>query len=206
MASVLPRQPPVGSVRTMTTTTSTTTRPRRERKVREATASYLENSGMRYLERYAASADKVRRLLMRKVRMSAKAHGTSESDGAETVDRLVARFIQLGLIRDRDLAVARAGWLHEKGSSRRMIQAKLGVMGLGSEDIAAALRDVVEHADGDSETEAAWSLARRKKLGPYRDPAERADRKQRDLGVLARAGFSYGVAHKVIDAAEPPAR
>ncbi len=179
---------------------------RTQRKIREATPSYLEQSGLRYLERYAASADKVRRLLLRKVKQSAKAHGTSESDGSQTVDRLVQRFIELGLIRDRDLATARAGRLHEKGASRRMIQAKLGAMGLGSEDISEALRQVETHAEGDSELEAAWSFARRKRLGPYRPAADRPERRMRDLGAMARGGFPYGISHRVIDASEAPER
>ena len=181
-------------------------RQRPARKVREATPAYLEAAGLWYLERFAASADKVRRLLMRKVTMSAKEHGTSEEQGAETVDRLVKRFIELGLIRDRDLAVARAGRMHEKGTSRRMIQAKLGAMGLGTDDVAAALREVSENADGNSEQEAAWALAKRKKLGPYRAEAEREERRQKDMGVLARAGFSFDIARRVIDASEPPGR
>ena len=181
-------------------------RARRERKVREATPAYLEAAGLRYLERYAASADKVKRLLMRKVKLSAEAHGTSESQGAETVERLVKRFIELGMIRDRDLAVARAERLHERGTSKRMIQAKLGAMGLGSEDVAAALREVADSADGNSEQEAAWALARRKKLGPYREESEREERRQKDMGVLARAGFSFEIARRVINASEPPER
>jgi regulatory protein len=81
-----------------------------------------------------------------------------------------------------------------------MISAKLGAMGLGEGDISAAIDEVNERSEGDSELEAAWSLARRKRLGPYRDDAVRKDLRNRDLGVMARGGFSYSVAHRVIDA------
>jgi regulatory protein len=174
--------------------------------IREATAAYLERSGLRYLERYAASAEKVRTILMRKVKLSAGAHGTDAQEGARVVERLVQRFVAQGLIRDRDLAMARAERLHEKGASRRMISAKLGAMGLGEGDISAAIDEVNERSEGDSELEAAWSLARRKRLGPYRDAAVRKDLRNRDLGVMARGGFSYSVAHRVIDADGIPER
>lgn len=177
-----------------------------KKKIREATPAYLEQAGLRYLERYAASSDRVRRILMRKVRLSAQANGTDEGEGAQTVDRLVKRFTELGLIRDRDLATARAERLHQKGASKRMIQAKLGAMGLQQNDITAALREVDEQSEGDSELEAAWSFARRKRLGPYRDDDKRKDLRMRDLGAMARGGFSYGVSHRVIDAEKTPER
>ena len=46
------------------------------------------------------------------------------------------------------------------------------------------------------------ALARRRRLGPFRAEAERADRRHRDLAAMARAGFALAVARKVIDAAD----
>ncbi|MDE0409722.1 MAG: RecX family transcriptional regulator, partial [Alphaproteobacteria bacterium] len=48
------------------------------------------------------------------------------------------------------------------------------------------------------------ALARRRRLGPWRDPAERAARRQKDLAAMARAGFRLDVARQVIDAEAPP--
>ena len=54
------------------------------------------------------------------------------------------------------------------------------------------------HAD---EVEAAFRVARKKKLGPFcPDPDKRIAERQRHLGFLARRGFSSDVAHHVIDA------
>ena len=51
--------------------------------------------------------------------------------------------------------------------------------------------------DGD-ERAAALSLARRRRIGPFR-PGERAAFRQKDMAVLARAGFPFEVARAVID-------
>jgi regulatory protein len=40
---------------------------------------------------------------------------------------------------------------------------------------------------------------RRRRLGPYRPQEERAARRQRDLGALARAGFSFDVARRALE-------
>ena len=52
---------------------------------------------------------------------------------------------------------------------------------------------------------AAAALARRRRLGPFRPAKDRKDRRARDLAAMARAGFDYDLAKKVIDAASPDA-
>ena len=48
-------------------------------------------------------------------------------------------------------------------------------------------------------------MARRRRLGPYRPAEARKDQRLRDLATMARAGFAYDVARKVVDAASPDA-
>lgn len=48
------------------------------------------------------------------------------------------------------------------------------------------------------ELKAAARLVRRRRLGPLRPRADRAEHRERDLAVLGRAGFSFEVARKVI--------
>ena len=50
---------------------------------------------------------------------------------------------------------------------------------------------------------AAAALARRRRLGPFRRPGEREERRDKDLAALARVGFSYAVARRVIEAPSP---
>jgi regulatory protein len=51
---------------------------------------------------------------------------------------------------------------------------------------------------GNAELRAALTLARRRKLGPFRKGAVNADRHRKDLAALARAGFSLDIARKVL--------
>ena len=53
------------------------------------------------------------------------------------------------------------------------------------------------------ELAAAIALARRRKLGPYRAEKDRKDRRLKDLAAMARGGFDYQLARKVIDAVDP---
>ena len=71
---------------------------------------------------------------------------------------------------------------------------------MGRETATAAVAALREEGP-DPELAAAVALARRRRLGPWRASEERAADRQRDLGVLARAGFPADVARKVLDAA-----
>ena len=42
-------------------------------------------------------------------------------------------------------------------------------------------------------------------LGPFRPDKDRKDKRLRDLAAMARAGFAFDIARKVIDAKDPDA-
>lgn len=166
---------------------------------RRATARHLENAALYYLQRFASSSANLRRVLMRKVTRSARFHGTDPEAGAALVDVLIARFEKSGLLDDRTYAEGRVQTLRRRGDSARLIRAKLAAKGLDGETIESALAACVDDA-GDPELAAAAALARRRRLGPYRDRRARRAMFEKDLAALARAGFSYDVARRVMEA------
>lgn len=171
----------------------------RRRKPRKASPKSLENAALYYLKRFSSSEENLRRVMMRRVERSARAHGTDREEAAAWVDDLVARLARAGLVDDRRYAEGRVHALHARGASIRVITAKLREKGVPAEIIdeaIAALRD----EQPDAELEAAIRFARRRRIGPFRikPPAER--QRQKDLAALARAGFDYGTAMKVADA------
>jgi len=168
---------------------------------RKATPKSLENAALYYLERFASSAANLRRVLMRRVERSARAHGTDRAEGAAAVDDIVRRFEASGLLDDRAYAAARAGTLHRRGGSARKIRASLMQKGVAPDDIEAALESLRDEAD-EPELAAAVALARRRRLGPFRPAADREGRREKDLAALARAGFAYETARQVIEAAD----
>lgn len=173
---------------------------RTRRGPRRATARYLENAALYYLQRFASSSANLRRVLMRKVDRSARFHGTDPGEGAALVDALIARFEKSGLLDDRTYAEARVRSLRRRGDSARLIRAKLAAKGLDGETIEAALAACAEEDAGDPELAAAAALARRRRLGPYRNARARKTMREKDLAALARAGFSYDVARRVVEA------
>ncbi|MBO6561612.1 MAG: RecX family transcriptional regulator [Nisaea sp.] len=174
-------------------------KPRRAKKVpKRITESYLKNVALWYLERYASSAANLRNVLMRRVRVSSAHHGTDPAEGAAMVEELIRRYGEAGILDDRLFAETRARSLAARGGSARMIQRKLMEKGVASADIDAALEAVRE--EGTGELDAAFRYARRRRIGPFRSAEKRAETRDRDLAALARQGFPFEIAAKVVDA------
>ena len=169
----------------------------------KATPKALERSALHYLERYDSCSGHLRRLLQRKIQISARIHGTDPQEGAAAIEPVIARLTGLGLLDDARYARERVRSLRARGTSAAMIRAKLRAKSLPAELIDTALgeggTDPAEH-----ELLAALRYARRRRLGPFRT-AERESRRDRDLAALARQGFAYETARRVIDSEDPAA-
>ncbi|WP_343031145.1 RecX family transcriptional regulator [Roseospira navarrensis] len=156
---------------------------------------------MFYLQRFSASSERLRRVLWRRVERSARIHpDVDRAAAAAWIDAIVEKFERLGLLDDAKHAETKAGALFRRGDSRRAIAARLRADGVDRDTVDTALEALEEHAP-DPDLAAAATLARRKRLGPYRScAAARAEHRQRDMAALARKGFAPSVALAVLDA------
>ena len=183
---------------------------KRGKRVRSVTAKSLENAAVHYLQRFSASSANLRRVLLRKIERARRAEAKIAPDAEAAVDTIIEKFKRLKLIDDAAYAAGKASALRRRGTSKRIIGGKLKLAGIDADGIEAAIETADSETapfaadDGpDAELRAAIRLAQRRRLGPFRPKKERAERRQRDLASLARAGFSLDVARKVIEADDP---
>lgn len=160
----------------------------------------LEEHAAWYLERWWPSARRLEQVLVRKADRHAR--GPDErAQGRAWAAELVAERVARGSLDDRRFAKAWVDELHRKGLSRRAMLTKLREKGVSGEVAKEAVGAMDAEVGPDAEKVRAVAYARRRRLGPMRhDPDKRAERRQRDLGAMARAGFSFGIAKAVIDA------
>jgi regulatory protein len=171
---------------------------------RPLTEAGLEAAALDYLTHYASSSAHLRSVLMRRVQRAQAAGDAAAEDGARLVDAAVARCVAAGYLDDGVYAKQLAASLRRRGVSTVGIRGRLARKGVADELIRAALA-VEGERGGESELAAACALARRRRLGPFRPAATRAALRDRDLGVLARAGFALGLARRVLAASDPEA-
>lgn len=155
--------------------------------------AYLRRATLAYLQRYASSAENLRKVLHRKVRRRLGVQGEAPDDLDRLIDDVIAEATKIELVDDRRFAEGRIATLLRRGTSRRMLQHKLSAKGIEREVAQAA----IEASEVD-DLASCRRLAQRRKLGPWRTPPD-PDRRDRDLAILLRAGYSHSLARSVID-------
>jgi len=178
-----------------------------KRPARPITPKYLQNAATFYLERYPSTAEGLRRVLNRRVARAKMADAPIVENVERVIAEIVAKFVAAGVIDDKAFAQTKARALHRRGTSSRLTRQKLKLAGIDGETLDKAMAGLDEELDTDPqqrEWQAATALARRRRLGPYR-AKDRKDHRNRDLAAMARAGFDYDLARKVIDAADADA-
>jgi regulatory protein len=162
------------------------------------TPERLEKGALAYLERYAASREGVRRVLMRKVERAARAGIAEREAGAAAVEKVLEKLAAKGLLNDKLYAEGLAASLARRGLARGRIAQRLQIKGVGRDEIGHALDAVDETGDTDRARAIRW--AKKKRLGAYGDPTKREARRMRDIAALARAGFELDLARRIVDA------
>jgi regulatory protein len=174
-----------------------------KRPARPITARYLQNAATFYLERYPSTAEGLRRVLQRRVRRAELAEAPVMQNVQQAIDAIVAQFVAAGVIDDEAFAQTKARALHRRGVSARLTRHKLRLAGVDADTLGRAMANLDEELHTDPrqrEWRAATAFARRRRLGPFRPAKDRAPARSRDLAAMARAGFDYELAKKVIDA------
>ena len=112
-------------------------------------------------------------------------------------DTLIPYFQQLGFLNDDLLAQGLYNNYKNRGFSLSAIRHKMQRKGIDPDKIGALIQT---DESGVTDRDAVLVFARKKKIGKFRPvPSNDPIQKKRDLGKLARAGFSYDVALSVFD-------
>ena len=184
------------------------TKPKTPRKISER---YLYNAGIHYLKRYTASVAHFKRIMTRKIDKSLKHHNEpSQEECLKLLQGITEKMIELGFLNDDQYTIGMVTSLRKRGASRRNILAKLSQKGLDKELILSTLESIdnarqSSDENTDPDYQAALIFARKKRLGPYArhdlselDTEKQEKAKRRALGALARAGFSFDIANRIL--------
>lgn len=173
-----------------------------QRKIpKKITETYLHNSGLYYLQRFAASSGHFHAVMKRKIDRSCRHH--PDQDRAvcmALLEQMIVKFQSLGLLDDETYTRAAVASLRRRGLSERAILTRMQAKNVPAENVRAAIRHYNSEnslKDEDSEMQAALKLARKKRFGPY--AGEKPYDRNKALAAFARAGFSFEIARKILD-------
>lgn len=162
---------------------------------RKITASYLENSGKFYLEKFPASISHFRTVMQRKIRRSAQAHPETDIEASfKLLDDVIARFTELGFLDDSALAKGLTYSWTQRGWSQRKILATLKQKGISASIIESMAEEDAPSSSDDFTAALRW--IKKKRLGAFSTKQE--DQQDRWLSSLARAGFDYETSRRAL--------
>jgi regulatory protein len=168
------------------------------RKPRKLAAADLQDRALHYLGRYAASTARLRQVLTRRIQLSARTHELDPAPLLAELEQVILRLTRTGLLNDTAFADMKARSLNRRGGSRRQIAAKLAASGVPQAERARAIVGLEEEMP-DAERAAAVAYAKRRRLGVFRaTPDDSPERRRKDLGAMARAGFAMDIARRVL--------
>jgi len=170
-------------------------RAERARRPPNVTRAGIEAAALRYLERFDCSVARLRKVLSERVAKAARAGVAEAAEAPAIIEELLARYQSSALIDDQRFAKNFAARQRDRGMSRRMIEQKLRARGITAEVLQELLPRTESAA---TELEAAHAFARRRRLGPHRKPELREAYRRKDLMAMARAGFNYDTASRVV--------
>jgi regulatory protein len=167
----------------------------KQKRAPDVSRAGIEASALRYLERFDCSRAKLRQVLSARIAKAARAGVAEAASAPAIVEELLARYQSSGLLDDQRFARNFAARQRERGTSGRMIEQKLRARGISAELVQQLLP---RGESASSELDAARAFARRRRLGPHRKPDLRDAYRRKDLMALARAGFDYDTAIRVV--------
>jgi regulatory protein len=150
----------------------------------------LHELALFYLGKFATTRAKLSTYLNRKVRE----RGWEGQDPPD-IERLVERLAASGLVDDAAYALSKSRSLSERGYGASRVRQTLRMAGVEEQDGAAAHELAVGEAAA-----AALRFARRRRIGPFADGIPERKERERALAAMIRAGHSFELARKVVDA------
>jgi regulatory protein len=168
------------------------------RRIRKLGPADLKDAALHYLGSYAASTARLRQVLTRRIKRSAKANDLEVEPLLEELERVIFMLTRTGLLNDATFAEGRVRSLNRRGGSRRQIVAKLSAAGVAKATTVEALAGLDAELP-DAEIAAAIAYAKRRRLGVFRALRdETPERRRKDLMAMARAGFALDLARRAL--------
>ena len=165
---------------------------------KKITDSYLHNAGLYYLQRFSTSTENFRRVMTQKISRSCRAHEDQDiNECMQMLEDLIIKFQRSGLLDDKNYAGGAIRSLRNKGESTRSILRKMQAKGIAPEVASETLQQHDSDHSINGDLTAAARYIQRRRLGVF-SSRDNGDRSSKDLSSLARAGYGYEIAQKVL--------
>ncbi len=157
----------------------------------------LKDLAYAYIEKYSPSKQQLKVYLLKKYLIKFKGEKTKK-EITEIIDKILSNLENNSLINDSLYSESKARMYLRRGYSLNKISQSLRVKGIDQSFINQAL-EKIKNEKTEPDFVSALKLCKKRRIGPLRPNANREIFYKKDMGILARGGFSFELSKKVLD-------
>ena len=170
--------------------------PIKNKKDLEGTIDDIRNFAYSYLEKYSPSKQQLRTYLFKKL-IKINQRKSSKKEIFNLIDTVITSLEDQKLLSDKYYSNAKSKSLLKKGYSLNKIRYNLIKKGIEEKYIKDSISKIKEN-ESDPDFFSAIKICKRRRIGPCREESNRSLFYKKDISILARSGFSYEIAKKVL--------
>ena len=171
--------------------------PIKNKKDLEKTIDEIRTFAYSYLEKYSPSKQQLRIYLFKKL-IKTKQNIFSKKEIFNLIDSIITTLVDNKFISDKHYSDIKSKTFLKRGYSLNKIRYSLIKKGIDEKYIKASISKIKEK-ESDPDFFSAIKLCKKRRIGPIREENNRSLFYKKDIGILARSGFSYELSKKILD-------
>ena len=157
----------------------------------------LKDLAYSYLEKYNPSKQQLKVYLLKKYLTKIKG-SKSKKEVTSIIDEIILNLEKKRILNDEMYSDSKARMFLKRGYSLNKINQSLRSKGIDSKYIKQSI-DKIKQNQIEPDFVSALKLCKRRRIGPLRPNANRELFYKKDMGILARGGFSFDLSRKVLE-------
>ena len=157
----------------------------------------LKDLAYSYLERYSPSKQQLKIHLLKKYLTKIKG-SQSKKEVSLIIDQIVDNLEKNRIINDELYSDSKARMFLRRGYSLNKINQSLRQKGIDTQFIKQSI-DKIKEDEIEPDFVSALKLCKRRRIGALRPEANRELFYKKDMGILARGGFSFDLSKRVLN-------
>ena len=157
----------------------------------------LKDLAYSYLEKYNPSKQQLKVFLLKKYLTKIKG-GKSKREVTSIIDQIVTNLEKKKILNDEIYSDSKARMFLRRGYSLNKINQSLRSKGIDQKYIKQSIDRIKENRI-EPDFVSALKLCKRRRIGPLRPESNRELFYKKDMGILARGGFSFDLSKRVLE-------
>ena len=163
----------------------------------EELTTNLKDLAYSYLEKYNPSKQQLKVYLLKKYLLKIKG-SRSKKEVSAIIDEIILNLEKNKILNDEMYSDSKARMFLKRGYSLNKINQSLRSKGIEDKYVKQSI-DKIKEDEIEPDFVSALKLCKRRRIGPLRPESNRELFYKKDMGILARGGFSFELSKRILE-------